>query len=126
MQGMPENREKTRRQRSLLVLFILFVLALVVPFTLIALFDQPGRFSRNNYLRIHNGMTLAEVQALLGSPGEELPRKTLFTSPDPREPPLTGDQVFRWRPPGNYSGSCVLVGLTDGKVCDKRIYPNGL
>jgi hypothetical protein len=126
MQQMPDNLEKTQRKRSVLVILILFVLALVVPFTLIALFDQPGRFSRNNYLRIHDGMTLAQVEALLGAPGEELRRATLFASPDRRERPLAGDQVFRWHTPGNPNGSCVLVGLKDGKVCDKRFYPNGL
>lgn len=123
---MPENLEQTGQKRSLAVLAVMILLALVVPVTLIVLFDHPGRFSRNNYLRIHTGMTLAEVEALLGGPGEELRRASLFTSPDKNEPILEGDQVFLWRAPQNHNGGQILVGLKDGKVCDKRFRQDGL
>src|SRR5690242_18170374 len=91
------------------------VLALVVlaafVFALDAYLHRPGRFCYRNYERIRVGMTLPEVEALLGAPGrevarEELPQSRDFGPPLPRKwsKPLIGDRFFGWLAPEQYKG----------------------
>lgn len=94
-------------------------------FALDAYVNRPGRLCYRNYERIQVGMSLVEVEALLGGTGEEIRRETLPGSPDYNEPVLskrvkpvvTGDKFFRWYE--SPIGKKVIVGLKDDKVCDK-------
>src|SRR4051794_8889707 len=75
---------------------------------------KPDRVSWRNYERINQGMTLAEVEALVGGPGQEI--HSVPTYPG-YKPVVTGDRFFRWE--GDVNSRRVIVGLRDGRVCDK-------
>ena len=74
---------------------------------------RPGVFSYFNYCIIFPGMTLTQVEALLGKPGREIP---------PHEVPgtsakafVSGDRVFRWED-GN---RVIFISLKNGVVYEK-------
>jgi len=84
-------------------------------------FGRAGSFSRWNYERIHPGMSLAEVEQLLGEPGESVEEQyvphVVDRSVEPRreKPVIRGEQYFQWR-----KGSlCIIIGLEDGVVAEK-------
>jgi hypothetical protein len=56
------------RRRTLLV--VLAGLAVVVAVGVILLWPRADRVTRENYDRIHEGMSRAEVEAILGPPGD--------------------------------------------------------
>jgi hypothetical protein len=100
-------------------------------------FCGKGVVGRCNYNRIENGMTLEEVTALLG-PGDEVSGVPIYvdhSEPDREKrfkPVVTGERCFQW-PKGwsMYSISDlgavrIIIGLKDGKVCDKWIYEPSL
>jgi hypothetical protein len=84
------------------------------------------------YHRIRSGMTLAEVEAIMG-PGQRISREYV-----PRVPPyvkpqqggdfatvVDGDEFYEW----NYlrtNGPAIYVGFRDGKVSDKHWLQLGL
>src|SRR5262249_9118926 len=76
----------------------------------------------NTYQRINLGMSLKEVQALLG-PGSEIPASEVPQSPDFSEldpdkrskPVVNGDKYYIWI----VKGKKVVIGTTDDKVCGK-------
>ena len=92
-----------------------------------AYLHRPGRFCCRNYERIRVGMPLAEVEALLGAPGQEIAPEDFPLSPDfsqpvpwkQPKPVVNGDRFFRWVAPENYNGGAIIVGIKNGTVCDK-------
>ena len=82
-----------------------------------------GRYSRSNYEKIRDGMTIGEVQALLGAPGKDASqdawrtykRTTLSESPE---------TFVGWRAPSG-TGYIVVGFDRDGHVCGKSMFePN--
>ena len=122
------------RREAKVVLIASILLALAVSVAGIAhWYYQTGCFSRANYERIAKGMDLGQVEALLGSPGEEVPRHGIpgYGHPGgvpavdaiPARPPgevgvIWGDRVFIWRS-GRRTDDTIYVGMKDGKVVSK-------
>lgn len=75
-----------------------------------------SRISKENYTRIKNGMTLREVETLLG-PGTETERQYVPTTSPTREPVVYGDRFYSWK--DVQTGKEIFVGVKDGVVCDK-------
>lgn len=90
-------------------------------------YDQGWTLKRSTFDKIQAGMTLAEVEALLG-PGQQ-------TSPRFISPPLQGDELYRWQEwqkdwkPDGLTGPAnrwICVGFKRGKVSDKRYFEPSL
>jgi hypothetical protein len=122
-----------------------FAASLLVGLGLFAiLYCPPGQFSYCNYKKVQVGMTLDEVEALLG-PGTEIslddlagvvrPKPGVVVPKDPPGGPYTtvrnypveivpevdGDRFFRWElDPSDPEAAYIVVGFRDGKVRDKR------
>ena len=62
--------ERQDRMRTLTRLALLIVLILVVPVHAAPALPFKSRVTRQNYERIHNGMTKAQVEKILGRPAE--------------------------------------------------------
>jgi hypothetical protein len=75
------------------------------------------------YRRIADGMTLPEVEAIMGKPGRELKQEELPRS-WPDIPVVRGDHFYEWTGPVN--GQEVHVELRDGRVCDKSYWEYSL
>ncbi len=82
------------------------------------------------YQTIHAGMSLLEVEQVLGRGVEidqqELPTRVDFTEPDPskrRRPVVTGRRFYRWED-GN--GRRVIIGINNGRVVDKSYWEPSL
>lgn len=114
-------------------------------------FGEPDRF-RAGYERVQVGMTLADVEAVLG-PGTEIklsevptrlvslnpaaeraaderarrtgsPLPTVRSFPTRVKPVVAGDRVLRWR--GEQNGARILIGFKDGRVIEKDYVEYGL
>ena len=81
-----------------------------------------------NYKKIRAGMTLDEVEAILGGPGNQIGWRDLPKAPasintgNKHNAYVGGDRFFRWR--GGFNGRYIIVGARDGKVCDKFFWEN--
>jgi hypothetical protein len=102
-----------------LALFAVAVLVAVLWFT------RTGTFSQANYERIRPGMSLAEVERLLGGPGTEtleghLPGVVDWSVPvdHPKrvKAVVSGEQYLRWE---DGHGSEVIISLRGGVVAEK-------
>jgi hypothetical protein len=102
-------------RKGMLIAVIGLLVLVALGFALDAYVNRPGRLCYRNYERIWIGMTLTQVEGLLGGPGEEIRREALPKS-DHTEP-VTGDKFFRWQE--SAIGKKGIVGLKDDKVCDK-------
>jgi hypothetical protein len=84
----------------------------------------PGQITRCNFEKIRDGMTMSEVQALLGK-GEVRAESPESSELDERtgkfvwKPIVTGVEVFLWEIP---SQRRILVGFQDGRVCSKDFW----
>lgn len=90
---------------------------------------RPGIFSSVNYERIRPGMTLAEVEQLLGEPGmplseQELPQ--VGYGPGPGKAPVNGDRYFQWKEAPEGFGRYILISLRNGVVADKYYWQPSL
>ena len=70
-----------------------------------------SRISRANYDKITNGMTLEQVQGILGSPGEKASADVKLPGVEIR----VGAEVYTWRDDGRK----ITVVFDDGKVSAK-------
>jgi hypothetical protein len=84
--------EAVMRRRKLRWLLLLVGLAVVVAVGAFALWPRKDRITRENFDRIQNGMSLAEVEAILGPPGDHRTRPTTY-EPHFLEPPRLADRV---------------------------------
>jgi hypothetical protein len=91
---------------------LLLVVALVVSFVRLC---PLGRTLWNYHIRIHDGLSLSEVESILG-PGVQEDSPPDLRHPDGIRPALRGETFFRF-----YSGAgmAIWVGFQEGKVCDK-------
>jgi hypothetical protein len=103
---------------------------------------QPALY--RNYERVENGMTMEQVQALLGpgreigkddmpsvvrpAPGVKVPKdppggpyRTVRDYPIVHAPVVEGDRFFEWPSdwPPLSGGPYIIIGFRGGKVCDK-------
>jgi hypothetical protein len=61
--------------------------------------------------RVRNGMTLKEVESVMGGPGQQHD-----SPPGTRDGPVVqGDEFYEWHP----TGVEFWVGFRNGRVCDK-------
>ncbi|MBD1913624.1 MULTISPECIES: hypothetical protein [unclassified Leptolyngbya] len=70
----------------------------------------PGKhpiITLNEYNRIQSGMTVNQVDTIVGEPGGELEKR------DPSAPGISNLRIFQWQ---NGSGSHALIWFQDGKV----------
>ncbi len=74
---------------------------------------RPGVPSHHNFDRVREGMSLQEVEELLG-PGDEVRGPGWRWSPTGGEPIVRGDRFFLWCP----SDGFITVGMKDGRVVD--------
>jgi hypothetical protein len=88
---------------------------------------RTGCVSYWNYQRIKEGMSVEEVESLMGSPAN--PPPTVWSYGDytpPGAPPgckacVWGDEFFGWQdPPESYLGDQnIVIGCSNGKVISK-------
>jgi hypothetical protein len=100
-------------------------------------FDPTGKFSRGNYLRIQAGMSLEEVESLLGGPGKEITEAEVtqvvdwdvpVDSPRRLKPVISGERLYKWRehPEIPFGGSYILISVVGGKVKEKFFWEPSL
>jgi hypothetical protein len=97
--------------------------------------DPISCVSRANYQRIQVGMSLAEVEELFGSPGEQMPLDRLSNYGDdvvvPGAPPgwhyaVWGDEYYRWTGSEFLIHNYVWMGFRDGRLVSKVIFIHSL
>ena len=71
--------------------------------------------SKYNYEAVEIGMTLMQVEAILG-PGQQIPAKNLPTTTG-MTPVVHGEQYFEWQ--DKDADREIIVAFSRGKVCDK-------
>jgi hypothetical protein len=107
----------------------LAILLAGVAILLLILWPKPDAF-RARYDRLQLGMTVPEVEAILG-PGEEVPEDRMPGVPphvrpmrDGRFAPLVeGERFFRWQEQHEgFPPRTIWVGVRGGKVCDKMFH----
>jgi hypothetical protein len=75
--------------------------------------------------RIKTGMTLAEVESILGPGKQEKTKPGTMDQKGFSVPVLQGEELYVWEQDGylwELTGSRIWVGFQDGKVCDKHLY----
>ncbi|HLW68372.1 MAG TPA: hypothetical protein VKS79_23850 [Gemmataceae bacterium] len=79
------------------------------------LWCPPKEVCECNYKKLKIGMTLDQVELVLGEPGVEMPVNEVPRYPS--GPVVQGDSFYEWK--GSINGIKVIVGIKDGRVCDK-------
>jgi hypothetical protein len=109
-------------RRACLAALTVFAAAVMVA---VAWFTRVGTVSYANYERIQPGMSLAEVDRLVGAPGTEIPETELPGVVDwsvPVDHPkrvkavVSGERYFRWE---DGSGPEIIISLRGGVVAEK-------
>jgi hypothetical protein len=78
--------------------------------------------SHCNYEKLNIGMTVGEVEAILGAEGKEIAASAL-----PRYssgPVVQGETFFQWE--GSINRIRVIVGVKDERICDKWYWEDSL
>ncbi len=73
-----------------------------------ALWPRPNRFTREDYDRIHKGMTRAEVEAILGPPGDYTTLGTDYITDDLIPQAVDLDHSSGKNKPVGWLSQCVL------------------
>jgi hypothetical protein len=118
----PPRRRFQFRLRTLMIGVTLFCIAGGGSLSAVAWLNRTGIFSLANYHRIQPGMSLSEVERLLGGRGTEkfqgeLPEtvRVSIGSPNRMRAVVVGDQCFRW---DNGNGAEIVVSLRRGVVSE--------
>jgi hypothetical protein len=93
--------------------------------------EWKGPISERGFAKIEIGMTLDEVEAILG-PGKQISVADVTAVPGAPDAErkgdlylrLDGDQFFRWKE--TETGTEILVGVRNGKVCDRDYWASSL
>jgi SmpA/OmlA family protein len=93
--------------KTLTCLILLIVLGLAVPVPTMRAWPFKSKVTRENYERVHNGMTKAQVQQILGKPAE---MKSEVGLQDLGE----FDSWVYW-----HRGTMVMIDFSNGHVSDK-------
>jgi hypothetical protein len=101
------HNEKPYPMKTLARLALLIVLSLAVPATTTQAWPFKSKVTRENYERVHNGMTKAQVEQILGKPTE---MKSEMGLQDLGE----FDSWIYW-----HRGTMVMIGFSNGYVSDK-------
>jgi hypothetical protein len=99
-----------RRRWPAVLIGLLAALALAV--WGLFLWCPAGRVTKCNHDQITVGMTLPEVEALLGKPERKLTAKDFLPNGYRSE----ANEFYRWQ--GDENGRYLIVGFTDGRVVD--------
>jgi hypothetical protein len=103
------------RLRSMFVAFAVFAAVMGAVATVRY---SSGKFSYINYRRISKGMSIAEVDDLLGSTGKEVPASLLLN----QKPVVSGERYFRW----DAGIRQVYVSLNNDVVAEKYYWSPSL
>jgi hypothetical protein len=82
------------RRRTLLVALAGLTVVVTAGVVVLWLQSEPARVTQANFERIRDGMTRAEVAAILGPPGDFRTKESIFLQP------LIVDRVIHYPPPG--------------------------
>jgi hypothetical protein len=106
------SRRLLTKPRVFLALTLLLSVTLAVSFVRLC---PLGRTLWNYHVRIHHGMSLSEVESILG-PGVQEVSPPDLRLPDGQIRPALRGETFRF-----YlgAGMAIWVGFREGKVCDK-------
>jgi hypothetical protein len=111
-----------------------FLIVLVITLAISALgawWCRSGTFSRWNFSRIRPGMSLEQVEALLGGSGQEIVESHVpgivdwnerVDSPKRVKAIIAGERFFRWEEDGCY----IIVSLKAGVVFEKHYWEPSL
>ncbi len=114
------------RLRTLMILMTLFCVIVGGILSVLGWYYRPGVVSFPNYERIEPGMTVAEVDKLLGRRGTEMHQSNMpQINPSASGgvgPAVVGDQYFRWADGSTY----VIVSLRHGVVAEKYFWEPSL
>jgi hypothetical protein len=103
----------------------------------LAWFLLPRGFSYLNYLRIRAGMSLNDVNTLLGRPGSEIRRSEVtqvvdwsepLDSPKRLRPTIDGEKFYKWKefPDGVFGGAYIIISTVGDKVNQKEYWAPSL
>jgi len=81
-----------------------------------------SQVNETNYDKIKNGMTLTQVEAILG-PGQSIPQVEVPTTTG-GIPFVRGDEVHCWK--DGETGSRILLGFSSGRVSDRSYWEPSL
>jgi hypothetical protein len=88
--------------------------------------NREGAFSYSNFERIRTGMTLAEVERLLGETGNEINESfvplIVVGQPKQQKQVVSGGQYYRWENGNSY----VIVSFRKGLVAEKYYWEPSL
>src|SRR5262249_3118422 len=101
------HNERPDRMKTLAPLALIIVLILAMPAPAAHAWPFKSKVTREHYEKIHNGMTEAQVEKILGRPSE---MKREMGLQDLGE----FDSWIYWR-----SGTMVMIGFSNGHVSDK-------
>ena len=101
------HNERPDQMKTVARLALLLVLILAVPAPAAHAWPFKSKFTRQNYEKIHNGMTKAQVQEILGKPTE---MKSEMGLQDLGE----FDSWIYW-----HRGTMVMIGFSNGYVSEK-------
>lgn len=114
------------RRNRLLAFGALVVLVLGGGLLLVAWLNRPGTVAWVNYERIRPGMSVEQVELLLGRPGAEIGERELpgvvdhevpLDHPKRVKPVISGERYLKWNEREN--DRTVIVSLKDGVVAEK-------
>jgi hypothetical protein len=111
---------KTKNASIVALLLVPLLCTLAVYFAL-CVFPGP---TQCNYGRVSTGMTLSDVEAILG-PGDEIPPGAVPVHARDKRGNIefvTGDRFFQWpkgRGPFMAGGRQIIIGMRNDRVCDK-------
>jgi hypothetical protein len=78
--------------------------------------DRPASVA--TYSQVEIGMTVDEVEAILGR-GKEIPRSEVPLLGGPMRPAVEGTSFYRWKDEANAMTPEIVLGFENGKVCNK-------
>jgi hypothetical protein len=92
--------------------------------------ERVGKFSYANYERIQVGMTLTEVERLLGAPGEEIDESFVaLTNVGDKKTKrvVSGDKYYKWfKDKADVLGAWIVISLKNGLVAEKYYWEPSL
>ena len=111
--------ESKKTQLKITIIFLLFI-AFVVHLIAFCLYhDLPPGKGEKIFKTIQKGMTLSEIESILGE-GVEIPPERLPMHPEKEilKPVIKGDIFYLWDK-GEYR---IIIGFVEGKVFEKYLW----
>jgi hypothetical protein len=117
--------ESKKTQLKITIIFLLFIAFVFHLFAFCLYHNLPEGNGEKIFKRIQKGMTLSEIESILGE-GVKIPPERLPTHPDyekgGEKPVVKGDIFYLWDK-GEYR---VTIGFVEGKVFEKYLWEPSL